>query len=223
MKKLIYLAALPAALLLASCGDGNDSRHDVVTDTTTSTSTTDNSHMTTSSDHNAMGSADSMNHSGTGSNAAGTTAGTGTPITDKATVDFTQKALSGGMMEIEMGNMAVNQATNPRVKSYGNMLVTDHTAAANELKSLATSNSISVPAAMMPEHKSHMDMLMSKKGSSFDKAYMDMMVKDHKKDIEDYRKASNTLNEAAYKAYATKTLPVLQKHLDSAQAISKSL
>jgi len=109
------------------------------------------------------------------------------------------------------------------VKDFGNMLVKDHTAANNELKSMAMSNSIDVGTSMMPDHKSDMDKLMNKQGADFDKAYMDMMVKDHKKDINEFKKASTSLNNDSYKAFAAKTLPVLQKHLDSAMAIQKSM
>jgi putative membrane protein len=134
-----------------------------------------------------------------------------------------QKALSGGMMEVELGNLASSKAQNPRVKNFGSMMVTDHSAAGNELKQMATSNNIAVQGNMLPEHQGHVDMLKNKSGAAFDKAYMDMMVKDHKKDIDEYKKAANNLSVSQYKMFASKTLPVLQKHLDSAQAIHKNM
>ncbi|MEO7523540.1 MAG: DUF4142 domain-containing protein, partial [Ferruginibacter sp.] len=83
--------------------------------------------------------------------------------------------------------------------------------------------SINIQPSVMPDHKAEMDKLMIKKGSDFDKAYMDMMVKDHKKDIDEFKKASTELKEDLYRTFAAKTLPVLQKHLDSAIAIKRSL
>ena len=145
------------------------------------------------------------------------------PVTDAGVTTFVKKALSGGMMEVELGTMAGTSAQSQRVKDFAAMLVADHSQAGNELKSMATSNAIEVPAAILPEHQMHIDMLKNKKGASFDKAYMDMMVKDHKKDIMDYSKASKSLSVSSYKEFAGKTLPVLEKHLDSAQAIHKSL
>jgi uncharacterized protein (DUF305 family) len=56
----------------------------------------------------------------------------------------------------------------------------------------------------------------------FDKAYMTMMVSDHKKDVSDFRNASKSLKDSTIKGFAARTLPVLQMHLDSAQAISKA-
>jgi putative membrane protein len=99
------------------------------------------------------------------------------------------------------------------------MLVTDHSKANDELKSIASSKSVTVPAAMMPAHQKHVDMLKAKSGADFDKAYMNMMLDDHKKDIADFKKASSNGTDSDIKNFAAKTLPVLQKHLDSAQAI----
>jgi putative membrane protein len=57
-------------------------------------------------------------------------------------------------------------------------------------------------------------------GKDFDKEYMDMMLKDHKDDIDMFKKASSDLTDSTIKDFATSTLPTLQKHLDSAQAIT---
>ena len=103
------------------------------------------------------------------------------------------------------------------------MMATDHTNANNELKAMATSNSIAVPTALKTDQQMHVDMLKKKSGKDFDKAYMDMMLDDHKSDVGEFKKASTGLSDASYKAFAIKTLPVLQKHLDSAQAIHKSM
>ncbi len=144
-------------------------------------------------------------------------------VTDSGVTSFVQEALSGGMMEVELGNQAASKASSQRVKDFAAMMVADHSQAGNELKQLATGNSINVPSAMLPQHQAHIDMFQNKTGAAFDKAYMDMMVKDHQKDVTAYKKASQDLGVAAYKDFAGRTLPVLEKHLDSAKAIKKSL
>jgi putative membrane protein len=149
--------------------------------------------------------------------------GSNSTVTNKDVTDFVQKAGSGGMMEVELGNLAATNAQSDRVKAFGAMMVSDHTAAGNELKQLASSNNIQAPSMLMPDHQKHVDMLKSKTGAAFDKAYMDMMVKDHKEDVAEYKKASTGLSVQTYKDFASKTLPTLQKHLDSAQAVHKSL
>ena len=141
-------------------------------------------------------------------------------MVDQDTKDFVMKAASGGMMEVELGKIAQEKAHNKRVKDYADMLVADHTKANDDLKSIASSK-VTMPAAMMPDEQKHVDMMKNKSGADFDKSYINMMIEDHKKDIAEFKKASQNLKDAGVKGFATNALPVLQKHLDSANAIIK--
>lgn len=212
MKKAFYAAFIAGSFLFFSCGDNSGGSQDKVE------SSTDTSGMTGSSD--TLNTTNNMSGD-TGRNAMNNT--TTGPVNDQAVTSFVQKAISGGMMEVELGNIASSKAQNPRVKNFAAMMVADHSAAGNELKQMASANNITAPTQMLPEHKGHIDMMKNKSGAAFDKAYMDMMVKDHKKDLEEYKKAANNLAVPQYKAFAGKTVPVLQKHMDSAQAIHKSM
>jgi len=138
---------------------------------------------------------------------------------DKTSMDFAMKAASGGMMEVEAGKLAQQNAKSDRVKSFGMMMVADHSKANDELKSIAAANNINIPTAMMPQHQKHIDLMTKMKGDAFDKHYIDMMVNDHVKDVDDFKKEANHTNNDAVKSFAAKTLPVLQMHLDSAKAI----
>lgn len=209
MKKNMYALCIAGAMLAMSC---NGNKSDNGTLATTSDTIASSMTSTTDNTSNKMAT-DTINRPATNNR----------PVRNPDVVNFVQKAIPGGTMEVEMGKMAASQGQNQRVKDFGNMLVKDHTAAGDELKGMAKANNINVPADMTPEQKSYMDMLMNKSGAAFDKAYMDMMVSDHKKDIAEYKKASTTLTDDTYKAFAGKTLPVLQRHLDSAQAIKKNL
>jgi putative membrane protein len=54
-------------------------------------------------------------------------------------------------------------------------------------------------------------------GEAFDKAYMDDMVKDHKKDVAEFRKEANGGKDSDIKGFASKTLPTLEEHLKMAE------
>jgi putative membrane protein len=59
-------------------------------------------------------------------------------------------------------------------------------------------------------------------GNAFDKEFVRYMVKDHTKDIAMFQnEAKNGAGEAS--ELAQKTVPVLQKHLETAQALAKKL
>lgn len=148
------------------------------------------------------------------------------PTTAAVTLDtmdknFAMKAASGGMAEIEMANMAMQNSTNDRVKAFASMMIRDHGKANDELKALAPNKGLTLPTQPMPEHMKHIDMLKGKNGSAFDKMYMNHMVMDHQEDVGEFKKASANAKDADLKAFASKNLPVLQTHLDSAKAISK--
>lgn len=202
MKKL----SIAFLFLIGTCIQACNNRDE---NGSTDTSNTNSSKSITDSTRGNM----SMNS--TMSDSSQTSAG---PATDEAK-DFVKKASGGGMLEVQLGQLAVQKAKSQRVKNFGNMMVTDHSNANDELKSLAASKNITVPSALSPEHQKHLDMMKNKSGADFDKAYMSMMVDDHKEDIDEFKKEANSSNNDPFKSFAAKTLPVLQKHLDSAQAI----
>ncbi len=144
------------------------------------------------------------------------------PVNDQDS-KFLTAAASGGMMEVELGNIAQQQAYNKRVKAFGAMMVNDHSKANRELKELAANKQVALPYEMSNEHKKMVEDLKTKNGRDFDKAYMDMMVDDHKEDVEAFRKSTNDAVDSDIRGFAGRTLPTLQTHLDSAQAIQQDL
>lgn len=156
-------------------------------------------------------------------NTAKDTSTTSTLATNTDDADFAVEAGNGGMAEVEMGKLAATKATNPDVKKFGEMMVTDHTKANDELKALAKSKNITLPGAPGADEQKMMDDLNKKTGKDFDKAYVDMMVDDHKKDVSKFQDATKNLKDADLKAFAVKTLPVLQMHLDAINKIHDSM
>lgn len=137
--------------------------------------------------------------------------------------EFAVEAASGGMMEVELGRMAQQKASNPRVKNFGMMMVDDHSKANDELKALAASKNITLPSTLGEDHQKHVDELSKLSGAEFDKQYVKLMVDDHKEDIDKFDKASKECKDADLKAFANKTLPTLQKHYDEIQSIDKAM
>ena len=204
MKKIsIALLSLATCCVMQACND-NKSTEETTTSSDSSTTTTED----TSGSRMADTSTTTMSKPAT-------------PV-DKNDSNFIMKAASGGMMEVELGKIARDKAASQRVKDFGNMMVEDHTRANDELKSIASSKNITVPSAMKEDEQKDVDKLSKKSGADFDKAYMKMMLDDHKKDVDEFKKSSEKSNDADIKNFAIKTLPVLQKHLDSAKAIEKS-
>lgn len=165
-----------------------------------------------------------------GASAQSTTPATGTKApattaTKPANPDssFVKKAAMGGMAEVELGNLAQQKASSDQVKQFGARMVQDHGKANDELKQIAGSKGIDLPAALDGKHRKDMDRLGKLSGAQFDKAYMNHMVDDHKKDIADFKKEANSGKDADVKAFAAKTLPTLEEHLKLAQSTNDAV
>jgi len=118
---------------------------------------------------------------------------------------FMMNAAKGGMMEVEMGKVAAQNAQSADVKKFGNRMVTDHSKANNELMALAKEEGVSLPGAKAPgKWKS-------------DKDYMDMMVKDHEKDLAEFQKEAQNGTDPDVKAFAAKGAKMVSSHLKMAQ------
>jgi putative membrane protein len=198
-KKFLSFAIYLSATLIWSCNNSGESTS--TSDTTTTTTTTPGTDTV------------STNVNTTVSN---------TPLS-KEDSSFVLEAAVGGLMEVQAGQIAQQNAQSQRVKDFGGMMVTDHSKANDELSSYASGHGISLPTALPADKQKHVDAMKNMKGSAFDKHYISMMLDDHQKDVAKFKKESTGANDAQLKTWATNTLPVLQKHLDSVKAIKKGM
>jgi len=141
----------------------------------------------------------------------------------KKDAEFAMKAASGGMMEVELGQWAATNGASDGVRQFGQNMVTDHSKANDELKALAQAKSISLPAQPDNDMQKKINDLKEKKGADFDKAYVDMMVSDHKDDIDLFQKEADKGNDADVKSWAAGKIPVLQHHLQMIEEMQKSM
>lgn len=202
MKKLsVILALIGMLFFIDACSSTRSTTGSGTSGTGTGTSTTG-----TGTD----------NTGATGSARAGSTA-------SSVNQEFVSDAASGGMMEVELGTMAVQNASSQEVKDFGRRMIDDHSKVNDELKTIAAKENIPVPGGIKSESRDDVDKLSKLTGSDFDKAYIDMMVSDHQKDIKDFEDMAENAQSPDLKAFAQKTLPTLRQHLKMAQDIQSRL
>jgi putative membrane protein len=141
---------------------------------------------------------------------------------DKADAKFVSEAAQGGMAEVQLGKLAEKKAQSADVKEFGAMMVKDHSKAGDELKQVCSKNNLTCPTDLDPKHKAMLDKMEGLSGAEFDKAYVSAMVKDHEEDAAEFRKAANKASNPDVKAFAAKTLPVIETHLEHIKKIAKS-
>jgi putative membrane protein len=135
---------------------------------------------------------------------------------------FVDKAAQGGMAEVQLGQLAEQKASSQAVKDFGKRMVTDHSQANDKLKGIASQAGVTPPTSLNAKDKALYDKLSGLSGAQFDREYMRAMVKDHKADIAEFQKESNSGHDDAVKSFASSTLPTLHEHLQLAeQAESK--
>ena len=135
----------------------------------------------------------------------------------KDSAKFSTEAAQGGLAEVEMGRLAAQKAGNPSVREFGQRMVADHSKANAELKALAARKGLQLPSDMNSDQKSEMAKLEKLSGAEFDREYMSAMLKDHEEDVKAFETQSKEGNDADVKAFAAKTLPTLQEHLQMAR------
>lgn len=143
-------------------------------------------------------------------------------VADSPDSSFYKNAAEGGMAEVELGQLAQEKAANPAVKEFGAMMVKDHSAANEKLKALAASKQVSLPDSPSMMQKASKTKLNMLSGNSFDKSYIKGMIDDHKQDIKEFQKEIAEGKDPQAKAFASATLPTLQKHLEKIQAVAAS-
>jgi putative membrane protein len=135
---------------------------------------------------------------------------------------FVTKAAQGGMAEVELGQLASQNAESQEVKDFGQRMVTDHSKANDQLKQLAEQKGVTLATDLPAKEKATKDKLSKLKGEQFDRAYMKHMVMDHQKDVAEFKKASTSAKDPDVKNFASQTLPTLEDHLKEAQKVSKT-
>lgn len=133
---------------------------------------------------------------------------------------FMMQAASSDMMEIATGNMALQKSQNADVRKFAQMMVDDHTKTSEQLKSIAATKNVTLPAEMDSKHKAMADKLSGLSGDKFDMEYMKMQVKAHEAAVKLFQTESNKGTDADVKGFAAANLPALQMHLNMARTMS---
>ncbi len=124
------------------------------------------------------------------------------------------------MAEVALGRLAAEKASSSDVKKFGQRMVDDHSKANDELKQLASQKNVDLPQDLNAKDKATKARLEKLSGEQFDQAYMRDMVKDHKKDVSDFRRESRSAKDPDVKNFAAQTLPTLEDHLKQAESIA---
>jgi len=137
------------------------------------------------------------------------------PTTD---ANFLQQAVHTESTEAQIGQLAVQKSGNDGVRKLGQMLIEDHTSGGQEATRLANTLQVSLPMGSANDQEATYRALSGLSGTSFDNAFVNAVIKDTQAAIANYEAQAQS-GDGEVAAYADKTLPLLERHLQMARML----
>jgi len=157
---------------------------------------------------------------GTATGAGTATGGTATGSIPDRDANFVMTAASSGLAEVAAGQLALQKASNAAVKQHAQRMIDDHTAANHELMTIAREKQLPTPDEPNQTHKQMVEKLRTQSGAEFDAAYMQAEVQEHRSAVALFRQQKDGGGDAKLAAFAGRTLPKLEHHLEEALKIA---
>jgi putative membrane protein len=135
---------------------------------------------------------------------------------------FLRHAAEGGMAEVKLGQLAAQKASSDDVKAFGQKMVDDHTMLNNEMAPIADSMGVRTPKNLNKQDQAEYDKLSGLSGTDFDTEYLTAMVKDHHKDLREFREQAATTTDPTLKAAVDKGQRVIHEHMMMVDKLAQS-
>ena len=132
---------------------------------------------------------------------------------------FAMTAAMSDMFEIEVSRLALERAPSDHVKQMAQQLIDDHTRTSQELSQLAQARGLTPPASLDAKHAGMLTRLRGLSGAEFEREYVRQAgVKAHEQAVKLFRDESRKGRDAELRAFAARTLPALEGHLQMARS-----
>lgn len=135
---------------------------------------------------------------------------------------FVKKAIEGSNAEIQLGQLAAQKGSASDVKQFGQKMVDDHTKLNEQMKQVASQVGVTPTDDVAPADKALQTKLNALSGDAFDKAYIRAMVKDHRKDLVEFKHEAGSAKNPALKDAAQQGSTVIEQHLQMAEQMAQS-
>jgi putative membrane protein len=131
---------------------------------------------------------------------------------------FLQDAVHTETTEAQIGQLALQKSSSSGVKKLGQMLIEDHSSGGQEATRLANTMQVSLTMSPADDQEATYRALSGLSGTSFDNAFINAVIKNSSAAIEKYEAQAQS-GDGEVAAYANKTLPLLERHLDMARML----
>lgn len=136
----------------------------------------------------------------------------------KADHNFIERAVKASREKMQISRVAFERTSNPKVREFAQLLLSDHLAASDALTLLASTRGVALPAKDVEATD-----WAKKDGKTFDRDYIDKMFSSHEESVKLFQKQAIEGEDAEAVAFARKTLPKLQHHLEQATDLKRAM
>ena len=134
---------------------------------------------------------------------------------------FLKEAAGGNMTEIDMAKIALDKSSNPDVKEFAQRMITDHTKLQENMKPYVEQAGVTPPTTLKPKDQMMAKKLSGLSGTAFDKQYIGVMVKDHHKDLAEFKAEVASTQNQELKNAVEQGEQVIQEHVNMIDGIAQ--
>lgn len=136
--------------------------------------------------------------------------------------DFVDEASAKGVAEIESSKLALEKSTSADIKAFAQQMIDEHTEANKQLAQIAKTKNLKVATEAELMSRAKAWILQMREGESFDEAYANNQVSAHESTVKLFSDAAQNVKDPELKAFASKTLPKLEMHLEKARQLART-
>lgn len=137
----------------------------------------------------------------------------------RADTKFIREVAADNALETSLGQLAERKAENSEVRQFAQRMVADHNRLQNDWATMASRNGVAYNTGFGKHHKKKLDQIQNLSGREFDRAYMTLMIQNHKDYVDYFRKEGRGANSAPVRNLVAAGLPTLEQQWNMAKQV----
>lgn len=136
---------------------------------------------------------------------------------------FVSQVGAANLLEVRLSQAAQQKGGNTSVKQFAQKMIVDHTDMQKQWIAVAKKDNIKFTTELNPQQLQQLQQLTRMSGADLDRAYMSMMVQNHRDNVDAFTRERNATHSPDVRQLIESSLPGLQQHLSQAQQISSQV
>jgi len=136
---------------------------------------------------------------------------------------YVAMAASSDTYEMESSKLALAHASNPDVRSFAQMMTTDHANTSAAVLAAAKQASVGLPGGPNAKHTSMLKQLREAGHAKMERLYVDQQVMAHEEALALHQSFAAQGDNPALRAAAASAVPIVQRHLEEIKRIQTAM